>query len=304
MKHHPYNLKGSTLEVFSALYCLTRKRAFLGTYLDLASWLEIEVHTLRNAIKKLQERDLVYAEPCTENSNRYEFQAHPIKGYPLPDYKYCGRKSTTDYPVIDAQNLEEYRKEIEATGGVIDPTKEKFLPPQEKNLPPQEKIFPELKESNKENNNYNIYNNKDNNFFLGKKVLSKNKDGVYKDEIYPPTWEMVSDYAESHVPTISLDVAKRWYAYAASGEWKMAGGRKIKDWRASLYWFDQRHTDIEKEKAVKTIAKAQAGVSQEVLAVEQQMREQRHRERVQAENEANTPEALAARDAFFDKFCK
>ncbi len=151
MKHHPYNLKGSTLEVFSALYCLTRKRAFLGTYLDLAGWLEIEPKTLRRAIEKLKERGLVYAEPCTENSNRYEFQAHPIKGYPLPDYKYCGRKSTTDYPVIDAQNLDEYRKEIEATNGIIDPTKTQNAAV--------------LKESNKENNtiiynNNKIYNNK------------------------------------------------------------------------------------------------------------------------------------------------
>ena len=174
MKHHPYNLKGSTLEVFSALYCLTRKRAFLGTYMDLASWIEIEVHTLRNAIKKLQERGLVYAEPVSEGSTRYEFQAHHIKGYPLPDYKYCGRKSTTDYPVIDAQNLEEYRKEIEATGGVIDPTKEKFLPPQEKFLLPQEKNAPELKEKNQKKNNYNIYNKdkNSNNFYLGKAAES------------------------------------------------------------------------------------------------------------------------------------
>ena len=43
-------------------------------------------------------------------------------------------------------------------------------------------------------------------------------------------------------------------------------------------------------------------ISSEVLALEQQMREQRHREREQAENEANTPEALAARDAFFERF--
>ena len=115
---------------------------------------------------------------------------------------------------------------------------------------------------------------------------------------------MVKEYSEKHVPTISLDVAKSWFAYAASGDWQMSGGRRIRNWRASLYWFDQRHTDFEKSNMTKTVAQAQAGISPAYLALEEQMREQRRKEREQAEREANTPEALAARDAFFEKFGK
>ena len=306
MKHHPYNLKGSTLEVFSALYCLTRKRAFLGTYMDLASWIEIDRVTLTRALKKLQEKELVSIEKTDDGFNRYEFQARTIKGYPLPDYKYCGKKSTTNYPVIDAQNLDEYRKEIEATGGVIDPTRVQNEQSRVQNEQTRVQNEQELKEKKQKKNNYNIYNKdkNSNNFYLGKAVLSKNKDGVFKDEIYPPTWEMVKDYAEKHVPTISLEVAKLWLAYAASSGWEMARGRKIKDWRASLYWFDQNHIDIEKEKAARKVIQAQAGVSPDVIAMEEQMREQRRKEREQADIEANTPEALAARDAFFEKFGK
>ena len=298
MKHHPYNLKGSSLEVFSALYCLTRKRAFLGTYLDLASWLEIDKNTLRRALKVLQERELVSIEKSISGFDRYEFQAHHIKGYPLPDYKYSGRKSKTDYPVIDAQNLDEYRKEIEATGGVIDPSKNQ-------NGSVMNQNEPLVKESNKENNTNIIYTKKKIKSFLGGKTnLSKKKYEEIKEKIYPPTWEMVREYVETKVPAISLEVAKRWYAYAVSGKWKMTGGRRIDDWHASLYWFDQKRIELEKEKAARKVIQAQAGVSPDVLAIEEQMREQRRREREKMDEEANTPEAKEAAQAFFDKFCK
>ena len=85
MKHPPYNLKDKPLEVFSALYSLTKKRAFLGTYQDLANWIEIDRVTLTRALKRLQERGLVTIEQAEGSATRFEFQAHHIKGYPLPD---------------------------------------------------------------------------------------------------------------------------------------------------------------------------------------------------------------------------
>ncbi len=311
MKHHPYNLKGSTLEVFSALYCLTRKRAFLGTYMDLASWIEIEPKTLRRAIEKLQERGLVYAEPCAEGSNRYEFQAHPIKGYPLPDYKYSGRKSITDYPVIDAQNLDEYRKEIEATGGVIDPTKGQNVPPQGQNVPPQGQNVPELKESNKENNTNNIYNKTS---FLTKEVVVGGKptaaahQNLKKEEEeiepYPTTLKEVLQYVREKQPGISMEVARDFFVYYSAKGWRYKNNGRVRNWKAELFLFDQRGKRWEKERAAKSFVKAQMGAPQAVLELEEQMREQRHREREKMDEEANTPEAIAARDAFFDKFCK
>lgn len=279
MKHHPYNLKGSSLEVFSALYTLTKKRSFLGTYVDLACWLEIDPKTLRRTIEKLKERGLVYAEPIIEGDSSYEFKAYTIKGYPLPDYHYTGKRSYTNAPVIDAQNV----------------------PPQGQNVPNEGQNVPHY--TNIYNNN-NI-NNKD--FYLGKKVLSKNKDGVYKDEIYPPTWEMVSEYARQHAPTISQAVAKEWYAYAASGGWEMSGGRRIKNWRASLYWYDQRHTDIENEKAAaRACVRAQAGFA---ISPEEEVRNARIKaaERLREEQhdiEANDPEARAMAERICAKFGK
>ena len=296
MKHSPYNLKGSSLEVFSALYSLTKKRAFLGTYEDLASWIEIEVHLLRRTIKKLQERGLVSAEQAEGSAARYEFQAHTLKGYPLPDYKYCGKRSYTDAPIIDSQNIEEYSRELE---------QEQNVPTQEQNVPTQVQNVPISKEKNQKKNNYNIYTNKKDctSFYLGKKVLSKNKDGVFKDEIYPPTWEMVAQYALKHTPTISQQVAAKWFAYCESGGWRMSHGNKIRNWRASLYLWDQKHQELERDKA-QTFGRAQMGVTQEVLDLEEQMREQRRREREEHDKEANTPEALAARDRVLAKFCK
>ena len=294
MKHHPYNLRGSSLEVFSALYSLTKKRAFLGSYADLASWIEIEIKTLRRTISNLQARGLVSVEE--HSGSRFEFQAYHIKGYPLPDYKYCGKKSTTDAPVIDSQNINEYRTELEVGQNV---------PAQGQNVPAQGQNVPNLKEKNQKKNNYNIYTNKEDctSSYLGKKVLSKNKDGVFKEEIYPPTWEMVAQYAHKHVPTISQQVAANWFAYCESGGWRMSHGNKIRNWRASLFLWDQRHQEIERDKA-HTYGRAQMGISQEVLDLEERMREQRRRERELNDKEANTPEAKAAAERVFAKFCK
>ncbi len=304
MKHHPYNLKGSSLEVFSALYCLTRKRAFLGTYTDLASWLEIEKTTVFRAIKKLQEKDLVTIEKTDDGFNRYEFQAHHIKGYPLPDYKYCGRKSITNYPVIDAQNLQEYMPEIEATGGVIDPE-----PLQNATEPLQN--APELKEKNQKKNNYNIYNKTS---FLTKEVVVGDKPTAAAHQIlkkeeeeiepYPTTLKEVLQYVREKQPGISMEVARDFFVYYSAKGWRYKNNGRVRNWKAELFLFDQRGKRWEKERAAKSFVKAQMGVSvpQAVLDLEEQMREQRRREREQADREANTPEAIAAAEAFFDKF--
>ncbi len=318
MKHHPYNLKGSTLEVFSALYCLTRKRAFLGTYMDLASWIEIEPKTLRRALKVLNEKDLVSIDKSESGFDRYEFQAHHIKGYPLPDYRYSGKRSYTSAPIIDSQNLEEYQNEIEATGGVIDPTKGQNVSTQGQNVPPKGQNVPLIKESNKENNNYNIYNN---NIYNKEKkqhtnvCVVKKEDGqavthtkkivkTYHFEPYPTTEEEVIQYAKENYPTISIEVVKDFFNHYNGNGWRYSKNGRVRNWKSELFAYDQRRMKFEKASAAKAIAKVQSGVSPEVLAIEEQMREQRRKEREQADREANTPEALAARDAFFEKFGK
>ena len=312
MKHHPYNLKGSTLEVFSALYCLTRKRAFLGTYMDLASWIEIDRVTLTRALKKLQEKELVSIEKTDDGFNRYEFQARTIKGYPLPDYKYCGKKSTTNYPVIDAQNLDEYRKEIEATGGVIDPTRVQNEQSRVQNEQTRVQNEQELKEKNQKKNNYNIYNKTS---FSTKEVVVGGKPTAApqnckkeEEEIepYPTSLKEVLQYVQEKQPGISMEVARDFFVYYSAKGWRYKNNGRVRNWKAELFLFDQRGKRWEKERAAKSFVKAQMGapVPQAVLDLEEQMREQRRREREQADRDANTPEAIAARDAFFEKFGK
>ena len=182
MKHHPYNLKGSTLEVFSALYCLTRKRAFRGTYEDLAGWIEIEPKTVKRSVSKLVEQGLVAVEKVEGSYYQYKFRAQMIPGYPLPWYQYIGGQNVQ----IDGQNVQK--------GG-----------------------------QNVQHNN-TIYNT------IFNKERKKKENHYYRSAPYE--------------------------------------------------------------------------VSPDVIAMEEQMREQRRKEREQADREANTPEALAARDAFFEKFGK
>lgn len=309
MKHHPYNLKGSSLEVFSALYTLTKKRSFLGTYVDLACWLEIEPKTLRRAIEKLKERGLVYAEPVVEGDSSYEFKAYTIKGYPLPDYHYTGKRSYTNAPVIDAQNLDEYMDEIRATGGVIDPTRGQNVPPQGQNVPNEGQNVPHY--TNIYTNN--IYNNKEKN--NTPMCVVKKEDGqavthtkkivkTYHFEPYPKTEEEVIQYAKEHYPTISIEVVKGFFNHYNGNGWRYRGNGRVRNWKSELFAYDQRRLKSEKEQATRAFAKAQAGVSPEVIAIEEQMREQRRKERERADEEANSPEAIAARDAFFDRFCK
>ena len=183
MKHHPYNLKGSTLEVFSALYCLTRKRAFRGTYEDLASWIEIETKTVKRSVSKLVEQGLVVVEKVEGSYYQYEFRAQAIPEHPLPEYQYIG-----------GQNVQ-IGGQIVQKGG-----------------------------QNVQHNN-TIYNT-----IFNKKERNKKENNYYRSAPYE--------------------------------------------------------------------------VSPEVLALEEQMREQRRREREKMERESSTPEAKAAAQAFFDKFCK
>lgn len=306
MKHDPYNLKGSALRVYAALYILTAKHPFTGSYRTLADWIEdISPRTVNRMVDYLVDRNLVSRDIVTNTKKPidgiYNLDALILPEAPLPRVRYKLIMNEYQKKENDLERkMEDYRREkiVEGVRQNVEGVRHG-----DEGVRHGDEV---LKEKKQKKNNYNIYNKdkNSNNFYLGKAVLSKNKDGVYKDEIYPPTWEMVKDYAEKHVPTISLEVAKLWLAYAASSGWEMARGRKIKDWRASLYWFDQNHIDIEKEKAARKVIQAQAGVSPDVIAMEEQMREQRRKEREQAEREANTPEALAARDAFFEKFGK
>ncbi len=127
---------------------------------------------------------------------------------------------------------------------------------------------------------------------------------TYHFEPYPTTEEEVVKYAQEHYPTISIALCKEFFNHYNGNGWRFSKNGIVRNWKSELFNYDQRRMKMEKANAAKAIARVQAGVSQEVLAIEEEMREQRQREREKAEKEANTPEAIAARDAFFEKFCK
>lgn len=127
---------------------------------------------------------------------------------------------------------------------------------------------------------------------------------TYHFEPYPTTEEEVIQYAKENYPTISIEVVKDFFNHYNGNGWRYSKNGRVRNWKSELFAYDQRRLKKEKEQATRTFARVQAGVSPEVLAIEEQMREQRRREQERAEREANTPEALAARDAFFEKFGK
>ena len=306
MKHAPYNLKGSTLEVFSALYCLTKKRAFLGTYQDLANWIEIDRVTLVRALKRLQERELVTIEKAEGSATRFEFQAHQIKGYPLPDYKYCGRRSYTDAPVIDSQNVEEYSRELEGVQNAQ---------PCVQNAQPYVQNAQISKEKNQKKSYYNIYNN------TIKRVGEEGKDPTtaalennLEEEIvpYPKSLKEVWEYAQEKQPGISLEVVRDFYVYYSAKGWRYKSNGRVRNWKAELFLFDQRGKRWEKERAARAFTRYQQGGRQEEpslaqVIAEREIAAQKEADRKKQEEHdklASTPEALAARDAFFKKHCK
>lgn len=307
MKHAPYNLKGSSLEVFSALYSLTKKRAFLGTYIDLASWIEIDRMTLMRTLKRLQERGLVTIEKAEGSATRFEFQAHQIKGYPLPDYKYCGKRSYTDAPVIDSQNIDEYQNEITTAQNEHVPAQNEHVAAQNEHI---------SKEKNQKKNNYNIYTN------TLKRVGEEGQkpsaatahNNNFEEDIIPTpkTLQEVWEYAQEKQPGISLEVVRDFFVYYSAKGWRYKSNGLVRNWKAELFLWDQRSKRWEKEKATRAFTRYQQGGRQEEPSLAQIMAEraiaqQKEADRRLAEEhdkEANTPEALAARDRVLAKFCK
>lgn len=307
MKHPPYNLKGSSLEVFSALYSLTRKRAFLGTYEDLASWIEIDIDTLRRAIKRLIERGLVSAERAEGSLYRYEFKAHQIKGYPLPDYKYSGKRSYTDAPIIDSQNIDEYSRELEQTQNASAETQNALAQTQNAQI---------SKEKNQKKNNYNIYTNtlKREGEEGQKPSAATAHNNNFEEDIIPTpkTLQEVWEYAQQKQPGISLEVVRDFFVYYSAKGWRYKSNGLVRNWKAELFLWDQRSKRWEKEKATRAFTRYQQGGRQEEPSLAQIMAEraiaqQKEADRRLAEEHdklANTPEALAARDRVLAKFCK
>ena len=299
MRENPYNLGGNAIRVYAALYILTAKHPFIGTYKTLANWVkDISPKTIHRMVDYLVDRNLVSRDIVTNTKKPidgiYELDALILPDAPLPRVRYKiffdeYRKDVKDLE----RKMEDYRREkiVEEVGH------------SDQGVGHGDQV---LKESNKENNTYNIYNrniynNKKNNTMC---VVKKEDGQAVTHTKYPKTEEEVIQYAQEHYPTISIEVVKDFFNHYNGNGWRYSKNGRVRNWKSELFAYDQRRMKFEKASAAKAMARVQSGVSPEVLAIEEQMREQRHKEREQADREANTPEAIAARDAFFDRFCK
>lgn len=313
MKHDPYNLKGSALRVYAALYILTAKHPFTGSYRTLADWIEdISPKTVKRAVDYLVDRNLVSRDIVTNTKKPidgiYNLDALILPEAPLPRVRYKLIMNEYQKKEKDLERkMEDYRQEkiVEGVRQNVQGVRQ--------NVQGVGQNVPELKEKKQKKNNYNIYNKTS---FLTKEVVVGDKptaaahQNLKKEEEeiepYPTSLKEVLQYVREKQPGISMEVARDFFVYYSAKGWRYKNNGRVRNWKAELFLFDQRGKRWEKERAAKSFVKAQIGVSvpQAVLDLEEQMREQRRREREKADREANTPEAIAARDAFFDKFCK
>lgn len=307
MKHDPYNLKGSALRVYAALYILTAKHPFTGSYRTLADWIEdICPKTVKRAVDYLVDRNLVSRDIVTNTKKPidgiYNLDALILPDAPLPRVRY--KVIMNEYQKKEnnlERKMEDYRREkiVEGVG---------------QNVQGVGQNVQVLKESNKENNTYkiynrNIYNNKKNNTMCvvkkedGQAVTHTNKIvKTYHFEPYPTTEEEVIQFAQENYPTISIEVVKDFFNHYNGNGWRYSKNGRVRNWKSELFAYDQRRMKFEKANAAKAMARVQSGVSPEVLAIEEQMREQRRREREQADREGNSAEDKAAAEAFFARF--
>ncbi|MCQ2346401.1 MAG: hypothetical protein MJZ92_00550 [Paludibacteraceae bacterium] len=157
-----YKLRGASLEVYAVLYAMTRKKEWQGTYEILAGYTDIELKTLRRAVKTLGDKGLLSIENIAYST--YTFQAlHPKKA---------------EMAEV-AQTLKACAKEGQN------------VPTQGQNVPTQGQNVPNSKERSKENIN-NILNKKENNGGGGEKDVFP----------AAPTWEEVYEYSKSKLVSI------------------------------------------------------------------------------------------------------
>ena len=196
MERPPYSLSGADLRVYADLWAYSRVNPFIGSYQDLANWMDVPKTSVMRSVKELEKRGLV--EVININAHKTSFQAKAIPGVPLPVYRFYVAGYTDNNEPLVAQRVQSMIQ-----GGQ---QLNQFGPRSDQNGPYQ----------------YNIYN-----------TNSKNK--TYKRE----------NFDNSSINTL-----------------------------------------------------------EHALAIEEQMRAENRRLREEHDKEASTPEALAAGEAFFEKFFK
>ena len=265
-----YKLRGNSLEVYAALYSLTKKTSWTGTMTTLAGYMDVQLDTLKRACKLLENKGLLSIENIAYST--YSFQAlHPKK---------------TEIETVAA----ELKKGKQAV------TQNEQAVTQNEQVVTQNEQ--DLKERSKENIN-NILNKKENNVCVAKPHTdaqsATHTQSVEKNLFIAPQWEEIYQYAKERL--ISIEVAKNFYAHYSTTGWKLGRGGKIYDWHALLYKFDVKAREIAKEQSARAATRYQAGnqITREQAAerARQLEAERVAREQADAEYEASKNDAEA-----------
>ncbi len=322
MKKNPYNLSHSNLEVYAALYSLTRRGPYEKTIAGLADMLVMPEQTCRDALKYLVKRNLLQMDIIVK-TKRHKNDCYQFDALLLPDAPFPTRFYKEEIKKYDKENkdlerrIENYRRE-KYVEGLRENTQIEH-----ENRANEHEICAEEYEngaiSKEKNQKKTIINNiKKEEVVVGDKPTAAAPQKLKEEDILPPPTSLqeVIDYAQEKQPGISMEVARDFFVYYSAKGWRYKNNGRVRNWKAELFLFDQRGKRWEKERAGRVVPTdhnaqymlrrhaAQMGVPQEVLDMEERMRENRRREREQSEIEANTPEAKAAAERVLSKFCR
>lgn len=321
MKKQPYNLKGANLEVYAALYSLTRHEPYEKSIKGLADFIVMPERSCRRALKYLVEHHLLQMEPITKtqdpNDAIYQFEALVLPDAPLPSYFYKKEISQYEKQIKELQKQVEAYRKAKFIEGLRDSEQE--VCQNDHNLGQNDHNLGQNGTHNREN--IENINNKENYTHsvcvvkergIAHTHTSKVDKKIIEFVPYPTTLQEVWDYARVKQPGISLEVVTEFYAHYKATGWKFKHGGFVKDWKAELFNWDQRGKRWEKAHAAKACTRYQQGGRQEEpsyaqIIAKKAMEKQKEAERaIEEEHDrlANTPEAKAAAARVLAKFCK
>ena len=105
MEKPPYSLRGADLLVYADLWAYSRVNPFIGSYQDLANWMDVPKTSVMRSVKELEKRGLV--EVININAHKTSFQAKAIPGAPLPVYRFYVAGCTDNNEPLVAQKMTE-----------------------------------------------------------------------------------------------------------------------------------------------------------------------------------------------------
>lgn len=104
MKKPPYSLSGADLLVYADLWAYSRENPFIGSYQNLANWMDVPKTSVMRSIKYLEGRGLV--EVININAHKTSFQAKAIPGAPLPVYRFYVAGCTDNNEPLAVQRVQ------------------------------------------------------------------------------------------------------------------------------------------------------------------------------------------------------